>query len=397
MARDRELAGSPPAVVLGGLSLVRALGRGGIPVVLASPGAHDPARSSRYVDRAVVVPPWGGAGEATLRALLAEGEALAEQTGHRLPLYYGNDDQLDWISRFAEPLAKYFLVLLNPPELGRLLMDKSRFYALARQRGILVPREFSWAHCEEIADHPGPVLIKPRDPQGWSDSPLRALIGAPAKARVFESGAALLALEEARPFRKDLVVQEYIPGGDEQICSFHGFADERGDLLAWFCGRKLRTFPRTTGESAFLELIHSDDVERVGRHVLGTLGLRGPFKMDFKRDARDGRLYLLEINARFNLWHYLGAVNGVNLPAVAYRYLVDGERGSPPSYLTRYRWLNLRLDLQALREQSEDSNGAFGPGTWLRSLLTRKVYRLFAWRDPGPFIQECMRAVTGRR
>jgi D-aspartate ligase len=388
---------APPAVVLGGLSLVRALGVGGIPVVLASPGAYDAARSSRYVQRAVVVPPWGGRGEATLRALLAEGEALAVQTGHRLPLYYGNDDQLDWISRFAEPLAKYFLALLNPPELGRLLLDKSRFSALARQRGVLVPREFSWANHEEIAAHPGPVLIKPRDPQGWNDSPLRALIGAPAKARVFESGAALLALEEARPFRAQLVVQEYIPGGDEQIHSFHGFADQRGNLLAWFCGRKLRTFPRTTGESAFLELVHADDLERVGRHVLATLGLRGPFKMDFKRDARDGRFYLLEINARFNLWHYLGAVNGVNLPAVAYRYLLDGERPRPPSYQTRYRWLNLRLDLQALRERSGDPNSSVGLGPWLRSLLTRKVYRLFSWRDPGPFLRECMRAVTGRQ
>jgi D-aspartate ligase len=379
------------------LNLVRALGMAGIPVVLASPGAHDPARSSRYVQRAVVVPPWRGDGEATLRALIAEGEGLSMQTGHRLPLYYGNDNQLDWISRFAAPLARYFLVMLNPPELARLLLDKSRFYSLARQRGILVPREFSWSNHEEIAAHPGPVIIKPRDPRFWNDSRLRALIGAPAKARVFESGAALLALEEARPLRAQLVVQEYVPGGDEQIYSFHGFADERGDLLAWFCGRKVRTFPRTTGESAFLELVHSKDLERVGRQVLGTLALRGPLKMDFKRDERDGRFYLLEINARFNLWHYLGAANGVNLPAVAYHYLLDGERPSRPSYQTRYRWLNLRLDLQALREGLGDPNRSFGPSTWLRSLLTRKVYRLFSWRDPAPFVRECLRAVTGRR
>jgi D-aspartate ligase len=388
---------APPAVVLGGLSLVRALGLAGIPVVVASPGADDTARSSRYVGRAVILPPWRGNGDATLRALLADGEAMANQSGRRFPLYYGNDDQLDWVSRFAEPLAQYFLMVLNGSELGRLLMDKSGFSALARQRGILVPREFSWADPDEIAAHPGPVLIKPRDPQGWSDSPLRTVIGAPAKARVFESGAALLALEAARPFRAELVVQEFIPGGDEEIYSFHGFADHGGDLLAWFCGRKLRTFPRTTGESAYLELIQSGGLERVGRQVLGSLGLRGPFKMDFKRDVRDGRFYLLEVNARFNLWHYLGAVNGVNLPAVAYRYLVDGERPSIRSYQTRYRWLNLRLDLRALREQARDPKSSLGVRTWLRSLLARKVYRLFSWRDPGPFLRECLRAITRRR
>src|SRR5215470_19812901 len=40
--------------------------------------------------------------------------------------------------------------------------------------------------------------------------------------------------------------------------------------------------------------------------------LTGVAKPDFKR-APDGRLLLLEINPRFNLWHHLGAVAGVNL------------------------------------------------------------------------------------
>jgi hypothetical protein len=48
--------------------------------------------------------------------------------------------------------------------------------------------------------------------------------------------------------------------------------------------------------------------------VLARLGVPGVAKLDFKRDD-PGRLHLLEINARFNLWHDPGAVAGVNLPA----------------------------------------------------------------------------------
>jgi hypothetical protein len=87
----------------------------------------------------------------------------------------------------------------------------------------------------------------------------------------------------------------------------------------------------------------------------------------------------------------------VNLPAVAYRYLLDGERPRPTSYRTRYRWLNFHLDVQALRERSEDANPALALGRWLVSLLTPKVYRLFAWRDPEPFVRDCLRAIAGRR
>jgi D-aspartate ligase len=49
--------------------------------------------------------------------------------------------------------------------------------------------------------------------------------------------------------------------------------------------------------------------------VLARLGVRGVAKLDIKRDDR-GRLHLLEINPRSNLWHDPGAVAGVNLPAM---------------------------------------------------------------------------------
>jgi hypothetical protein len=53
--------------------------------------------------------------------------------------------------------------------------------------------------------------------------------------------------------------------------------------------------------------------------------LTGGAKLDFK-SAPDGRLLLLEINPRFNLWHHLGAVAGVNLPALVYADLVGLPR-----------------------------------------------------------------------
>ena len=41
--------------------------------------------------------------------------------------------------------------------------------------------------------------------------------------------------------------------------------------------------------------------------------------MEFKRDPRDGRFCLMEVNARHWKWHGLAARCGVNLSYVAYR------------------------------------------------------------------------------
>ena len=59
-------------------------------------------------------------------------------------------------------------------------------------------------------------------------------------------------------------------------------------------------------------------LRELGRTLVQRLGLRGVAKFDFKR-AADGRLFLLEVNPRFNLWHHPGALAGVNLPALVFR------------------------------------------------------------------------------
>ena len=121
----------------------------------------------------------------------------------------------------------------------------------------------------------------------------------------------------------------------------------------------------------------------LGREVVERVPLKGPFKIDFKRDARTGRLFVLEVNARYNLWHYLGAANGLNLPAIAYEYMLSRARPAKPSFRTRTRWVCLPLDVRAYRQLA--ATGDLNPVRWLASLaLHPKVYDTFAWSDPAP-------------
>jgi len=400
---QRCAEGQVPAVVLGDLTLVRPVGWAGIPVVAVSPQPDDVAFRSRYVDGWCVVPGYlPPHDEATVRLLEQLGAALQDLTGGtRIPLIYGSDAQLELLYHHRAALERRFLFLLNDEDLGWALNDKGQFLALCQRAGVPVPRTFipafeyqgddrSRGAAGDLDALTPPLVVKPRTKSDWKDIQ-KALFQSKAKARVFPDARSLLGHSGFAGVRERLVVQEYIEAPVTNLRSFHGFADAQGQLLAWFTGHKLHTYPPVAGESALLQLDHDRQVEDVGKETAERLQLRGPFKLDLIRDPRDGQLYVLEVNARFNLWHHLGAAHGVNLPALACEYLLHGRAPvRPPEYRPRVRWQNLYRDLKALRDL-----GPAGAAPSLGTLLRPTVHELFAWRDPAPFLAQ-LTAVASR-
>lgn len=372
----------PPVLLLAGPVLVRPLGRAGIPLIVASADPVDPAFASRYCGGRCVLPP-AEEPAAMMNGLIEAGDRLLAQLGRRVPLMYGNDFFLELIYARREELEQRFLMLLTDPEPAHALLAKDRFEVLARARDLPVPRRLAW---EELPAVQGAVLAKPASKFAWHETPLRSsLFRGESKALIFASGRAAAEQPLVERHRDQLIFQEYIRGDDRELWSYHGFADEQGTVLASFVGRKLRTFPPLTGESAFIELIHDEARANLGRELAERIPLKGAFKLDLKTDAATGRHFLLEVNARFNLWHYLGAVNGVNLMQIAYDYMVDGKRPGPQTYSTNRRWLFLPLDYGAYRELA--ARGELSFAGWLASILfTRTVYNQFAWSDPAPFL-----------
>lgn len=387
----------PPVVLLGGLNLVRALGCAGIDAIVVAWNPEEPALSSRHCKAARVVPR-PDAGTGTLDALVRLGEQLAGQLGRRVPLMYGSDEALGLVQANREKLQRYFLFLTPDLDVGSALIAKDRFAAFARHRGLPVPRSLTWDGDGpgSVRGTPGAVLVKPCDKVDWHHSALcRALFNGDGKALVFESGAAAADHPLVAQYHRELTFQEYIPGGDADLWSFHGFADERGTVLASFVGRKIRTYPTLTGESAFVEIAEDASLEALGREVALRCPLKGPFKMDFKRDPRDGRWHLLEINARYNLWHYLGAVNGLNLMRVAYDYLLHRGRPAGRRAESRYRWISFDLDFRAYRELA--ARGEITTARWAASILgSRNVSNLFSWSDPLPWVMLWKRRIARR-
>lgn len=368
----------PDAVVLGDLNLLRAVGRAGLRAVLQSPSPRT-ARSRYCAGSFEMTPPVFDL-EKSARELCALGSALRT----RPVLYYSNDAQLLMVSRQREELQRHFRFLMPDPQLIEDMIDKSRFQLLASRKGFPAPRtllrpaadsgriEFPWGY---------PCILKPASRVGWFES--KVMGEEPHKVFKVQSAEELERKSELLRARgREFILQEFIGGGDDQIFSFHAYFDRSSSPLAWFVGRKVRTYPLETGRSSCLELVREPQLVELGISTLQSIGFQGVVKVDFKRDPHTGRFYLLEINPRFNLWHYLGAVSGVNLPEVAYRYLHGSWSGPSPVYSTGRCWINVPLDIRAAWSALRKGRLAFWK--WLGSYLRPKVFNTFAWDDPRP-------------
>jgi len=105
-------------------------------------------------------------------------------------------------------------------------------------------------------------------------------------------------------------VQEIIPGAESAITLFAGFVDAAGEVRQGFTARKLRQYPAGFGSASLVISEHCEETLAICRRFLPAIGYRGVFGAEFKRDPRDGRLKIIEINPRPTLWFHLSHAAG---------------------------------------------------------------------------------------
>lgn len=374
------------AVVIGDLNLLRAVGMAGLPAAVVSSKADYAAFNSKYCAGAIVVPSLLSSPDEVTESLLAFGRAAGEP----LDLFYEDDHSLALVSRTRERLEPFYRFRMPEREIVDATVDKVGFTRMSRERDLPVPRTFlaeEMAGVQDVVDRVGlPCVLKPSMRKAWfSSSVVRSLGGTPQKVIFAQTRAELedrfpRMLEHSRSF----LVQQAIPGGDDEIFSYHAYYDAASRPLGEFVGRKVRTYPPASGISTYLRLVNDDEVVALGRDIARKLDFVGVVKMDFKRDPATKRFYLMEINPRFNLWHYLGAAAGINLPLLAHRDCA----GTPVNLLgRRYRtdlyWLSFRDDFRSFLLPREAGSPALLP--WLWSFRRRKICNTFAWNDIGPW------------
>lgn len=371
-------ASTMPAVLLGGaanaLSVARSLWRSGVPVDLLADGRGDSvARHSRACRRYVGGPGDGPVAERWMRWLSDESAPAVV-----LPCC---DEGIELIARSREELEAHGHRAVEADDAALLnMLDKARSYELARAAGVAAPRTVTVTALTELAelDFAFPCGIKPLHSHLFAQ-----------RFNTAAKGVVVASVEDARRVLEpildeglSMLLTEVIPGPDDQFRSYYTYLDERGEPLLHFTKRKLRQHPTHFGLGSYHLTEWNPEVAELGLAFARAAGLRGLVNVEFKRDARDGRLKLIECNPRFTEVNEQVRAAGIDLALVAYNRLL----GRPLPAIDSFRdhlglWFpvdDLRA-LRAYRRQEELTTTA-----WLRTLAHRQVPLMFSSRDPKP-------------
>jgi predicted ATP-grasp superfamily ATP-dependent carboligase len=370
--------------VIGDVSMVRALGRRGIPVAVATPESDSSLTRSRYCHTVVPTPSFVDDPQA------AVGQLVAWARRQQVPpvLFYQGDHDLLALSRLRDRLSPHLRCVLPAADLVEDLVDKLRFAALAQRLSLPVPPTLTLRREAGGVEARGwnqfPCVLKPAMRTRWFGSALQQRAsGSTEKAVRVENRTELerlLPLIETH--ETDFVLQAAVEGGEERILSYHAYVRPGGELVAEFTGRKLRTAPRRYGLSTYVEITDDAEMKRLGRRMIERLEFSGVLKMDWKQDERDGRLYLLEINPRFSLWHHPATVAGLCLPELVYRDCLEPGTARAEALRAGVRWLSPHGDRRAFREHR--AAGELSVARWLWQLATTDINEDFHLADPMP-------------
>lgn len=369
--RADAASGAGHALVLGGLDIAGPLCEQGVPVTILRPRA-EPSRFSRrrigWVEQPTPAP--------TPSALLS----AAQELPGPVVLYAADDEMLRHVSDHRDMLRPELSFLMPDREVVEALLDKGRFQRLAVRHGLPIP---DGEVVSTVADLPAanelplPVVIKPLV---WHAERLQSDFG-DGKAMIATTSAELRAvLDRVAHTYERVLVQRFIAGSETAVESYHVYVDTNDRIAAEFTGRKIRTSPAEFGQSTALTTTCAQDVVDLGRRVVRAVGVRGVAKVDFKRDEA-GKLWLFEVNARFSLWHRLGAAAGCNIPALVFADLTDRPRPAFTQGRPGLTWCRQPRDMVAAREQG------VALGDYLRWLRRCDAVSGLRVSDPMPFLR----------
>jgi predicted ATP-grasp superfamily ATP-dependent carboligase len=374
----RRAVANPPAIILGGssnaVSVTRSLARAGVAVhALGDPAKQ--VRWSRYLHEFV---PMRGPDvqDRTLEWLATAGP----HAGVVLPC---DDEGLELVARRRDALvALGYTPTEHADEVLLAMLDKERTYELAHAAGVETPFTTTVRAGDAAAAPDGlayPCAVKPLQSHVFA----RHLPG--VKALIAAGEADLRRhLELTGSLGVDAMITEIVPGPESAFCSYYSYLDERGEPLFHYTRHKLRQHPLPFGLASYATNDEQPEAERIGERFFRAAGLRGLGNVEFKRDARDGRLKLIECNSRFtaadrHLW-----LCGLDLPAFVYNRLLG--RALPPMETRRFGvrfWHPLQDTTTFLAGRRA---GALTLRSWVRSLAHRQHFPVADVRDPMPTV-----------
>ena len=372
----------PLAFVLGkymttGLGVCRCLGSVKIPVIWLDSSSKQIGFSSKYCIGKKCPDPQDSEKE-YIDMLLEIGEKL----GIKAILFPIGDIEVYSLLKNKKVLEKYFLYPMADLDVTDNFLNKRLFYNSLEELNIEYPKTFFPKKISDLKEIEKkisyPCFIKPS---------YSASFVVDFKTKMFfvkNSNQLNNYFKKAKSKNHDIMIQEIIPGDSNHIYGFNGYFDKKSKLNGCFTSRRIREWPTKAGCACFVEEFDVPELVEILDKIIKKIKYFGIIDSDFKKDPRDGKFKLLDINPRFWMQISLPARCGINLPYISYMETLGKNVKKISSSKKNIKWIFMIDDIRSARYSI--SKGDISITNWLSSLIGKKEYAIFNINDPLPLL-----------
>ncbi len=382
---DKRPRSTGPAAVVAsvfqtGLNLMRDLEQKGVRVVGIDSNPDNPGFRSRY-GKSFLCPNPDKDPEGWLAFMIA----LAGAMGEKPVLIAASDLFVMAIGRYPAELQQYFLFSEAGVTLQASLCTKEVQYALAHEYGMPSPLA---AHIESSGDLERfceqakfPSLLKPRQHREWQALPASHPLSGRKTVSASSPQELLSFYNSVKELVPHAVAQEEIVGPDSAKYCYLSVYATSGERLGYCVVQELRAYPLLYGCASIVEPVVDEEIAEVCDNFLRSVGLIGLCEIEVKRDTRDGRLGLIEVNPRFSGTGDSARYTGVETGFLHYLDLIGASPAPMQATHFGFRHVMMTADLSAFPKYLAE--GSITWKQWLRSLRGPIHYFDFDPRDPA--------------
>ena len=375
---------STPVVIinckLGALAIMRSLGPLGVPLYGVDADPRSPAMLSRYCRERFLF----GLNESRPMEFLEHLLEIGRRLGRPAILIPTSDETAQFVVDQAEPLGRQFIFPRNSSEMIGRLVSKKGMYGLALELRVPTPTTLFPNSLDDVER----ALLKITFPLMLKGIHGNRLQTRGQKKMVIVHSADEL-IENYRqmedPEAPNLMLQEYIPGGDDQIYIFNGYFDQKSECLASFTGHKIRQFPVHVGCASLGVCRSNEEVAKTTIRFMQAIGYKGILDIGYRYDPRDGQYKVLDANPRVGqAFRLFAAQNDMDVVKSLYLDLTGQEQFAIVPREGR-RWLIEDFDVISSYHYFQE--GSLNLWEWVRSFKGVEEAAWFNWKDPLPFMK----------
>ena len=251
-----------------------------------------------------------------------------------------NDHYVKLLSTNYDQLSSYYKLSVDKWEVIEMCYNKINTYKIAKRCGVDIPNTYFPKSIDDIPSNiKFPYIIKPAIMHKFYKVTKKKVFLCKNREELLENY--IKALKIIPP--NEIIIQEVIPGdlnSQYSACFFYN----KDHIINSIVALRKRQHPIDFGNATtFAETIFNDELIAKSDKLLSEINYWGLCEVEFKKDSRDGKFKLLEINPRTWKWHTISKKANVNFLLNLYEYIYNNLEVKTNTWYKVY-WKHLLLD-----------------------------------------------------